>query len=170
MGINNFTYDKAGLALTQEFEGCRLTAYQDQVGVWTIGYGHTGAGVVSGLTITQDEADALLSSDIAASSSFVNQVVTVPLKQNQFNALVDFAFNLGRAALGGSTLLRLLNAGNFDGAAGQFELWNHAGGKVVAGLTRRRVAEKALFQNGATSPAMTAVSGSGTVGTSATNG
>ena len=145
MGVNNFTYSKDGLALTQEFEGCRLKAYQDQVGVWTIGYGHTGPGVVDGLTITQEQADALLASDITAASSFVNQVVTVPLKQNQFDALVDFAFNLGRAALGGSTLLKMLNVSNFDGAAGQFLLWVHAGGKVVAGLQRRRRAEQAMF-------------------------
>jgi lysozyme len=146
MGVNNFTYSNDGLALTKQFEGCELTAYQDQVGVWTIGYGHTGAGVVSGLTITQDQAEALLISDIAGAASFVNRVVTVPLKQNQFDALVDFAFNLGRANLGSSTLLRELNASNFDGAAAQFLVWNHAGGKVVAGLTRRRQAEVAIFQ------------------------
>ncbi|QNI31926.1 lysozyme [Alloacidobacterium dinghuense] len=146
MGVNSFTYSNDGLALTKQFEGCELTAYQDQVGVWTIGYGHTGAGVASGLTITQDQADALLLSDIAAAVTFVNQVVSVPLQQNHFDALVDFAFNLGRASLSGSTLLRLLNAGNFDGAAGQFPLWDHAGGKVVAGLLRRRQAEQTMFQ------------------------
>jgi lysozyme len=146
MGVNNLTYSKDGLAITEQFEGCRLVAYQDQVGVWTIGYGHTGSGVASGLTITQDQADALLLSDIAAAVTFVNQVVTVPLQQNHFDALVDFAFNLGRAALGGSTLLKLLNAGNFSGAAAQFPVWDHAGGQVVAGLLRRRQAEQAMFQ------------------------
>jgi lysozyme len=146
MGVNNFTYSNDGLKLTKQFEGCELTAYQDQVGVWTIGYGHTGAGVKSGLTITQDHADALLVSDIAAAAAFVNQVVTVALQQHQFDALVDFAFNLGRAALGGSTLLKLINAGDFAGAAKQFPAWDHAGGKVVAGLLRRRNAEAAMFQ------------------------
>lgn len=146
MGTNNFSYSNNGLALTEQFEGCRLSAYQDQVGVWTIGYGHTGPGVGPGLTITQDQANALLLSDIAAAASYVNQTVTVPIQQNQFDALVDFAFNLGRAALGNSTLLRLVNAGNFAGAEAQFPLWDHAGGQVVAGLLRRRQAEAAMFQ------------------------
>lgn len=146
MGANNFTYSQDGLALTQQFEGCRLAAYQDQVGVWTIGYGHTGRDVTSGLTITQDQANALLASDIAGSSAYVNQVVNVALQQNQFDALVDFVFNLGRAAFGNSTMLRYLNAGNFAGAAGQFVLWDHAGGQVVLGLLRRRQAEAAMFQ------------------------
>jgi lysozyme len=148
MGVNSFTYSKDGLALTQQFEGCRLTAYQDQVGVWTIGYGHTGADVAAGLTITQDQAIALLASDVAASAAFVNQAVTVPLQQHEFDALVDFVFNLGRAAFAGSTLLKQLNTGNFDAAAGQFALWDHAGGKVVAGLLRRRQAETVMFQGG----------------------
>lgn len=146
MGANNFTYSQDGLALTEQFEGCRLTAYQDQVGVWTIGYGHTGKDVVAGLTITQDQANALLASDIAAAAAFVNQAVAVALNQNEFDALVDFVFNLGRAAFAGSTLLKLLNAGNFASAAPQFALWDHAGGQVVAGLLRRRLAETAMFQ------------------------
>ncbi|HYK35209.1 lysozyme [Alloacidobacterium sp.] len=146
MGVNNFTYSQDGLALTKQFEGCRLTAYQDQVGVWTIGYGHTGKDVVSGLTITQDQADALLARDIAGSSAYVNLVVTMALQQNQFDALVDFVFNLGRTAFGNSTMLKYLNAGNFAGAAGQFVLWDHAGGQVVPGLLRRRQAEAAMFQ------------------------
>lgn len=150
MGANNFTYSQDGLALTQQFEGCRLTAYQDQVGVWTIGYGHTGRDVTSGLIITQDQANALLSSDIAGSSAYVNQVVMVALQQNQFDALVDFVFNLGRAAFGNSTMLRYLNAGNFAGASGQFVLWDHAGGQVVLGLLRRRQAEAAMFQGQST--------------------
>lgn len=145
MGVNNLTYSKDGLTLTQQFEGCRLTAYQDQVGVWTIGYGHTGADVTSGLTITQDQAVALLTSDVAASASFVNQVVKVELKQNEFDALVDFVFNLGRGAFAGSTLLKELNAGNFSAAAAQFNRWSRAGGQVVAGLLRRRQAETAMF-------------------------
>ena len=157
MGVNNFSYSDAGLAMTRQFEGCELNAYQDQVGVWTIGYGHTGRDVVAGLTITQDQANALLASDIAGSAAYVNQVVTVALQQNQFDALVDFVFNLGRAAFGGSTMLKQLNAGNFAAAAGQFVLWDHAGGQVVMGLLRRRQAEQAMFQGrgtgGATSNA-----------------
>ena len=146
MGVNNLTYSKDGLAITEQFEGCRLVAYQDQVGVWTIGYGHTGSGVASGLTITQDQAIDLLASDVAASAAYVNAAVTVELQQNEFDALVDFVFNLGRGAFAGSTLLKNLNAGQFDAAATQFDLWDHAGGQVVAGLLRRRQAEQAMFQ------------------------
>jgi lysozyme len=146
MGVNNLTYSKDGLALTEQFEGCRLVAYQDQVGVWTIGYGHTGSGVVSGLSITQDQAEDLLTSDVAASAAYVNAAVMVELQQNEFDALVDFVFNLGRGAFAGSTLLKNLNAGQFDAAAAQFDLWDHAGGQVVAGLLRRRQAEQAMFQ------------------------
>jgi lysozyme len=151
MSVNNLTYSKDGLNLTEQFEGCQLTAYQDQVGVWTIGYGHTGSGVVSGLAITQDQAVALLVSDVAAAAAFVNNAVTIELQQNEFDALVDFVFNLGRGAFAGSTLLKNLNAGQFDAAAAQFALWDHAGGQVVAGLLRRRQAEAALFQQGTSS-------------------
>lgn len=145
MSVNNFTYSGNGLALTEQFEGLRLSAYQDQGGVWTIGYGHTGADVQPGLTITLAQAQALLASDVAASATFVNQAVTVALVQDEFDALVDFVFNLGCGAFAGSTLLRDLNAGNFAAAAGQFDLWDHVNGQVVAGLLRRRQAEEALF-------------------------
>ena len=148
MGVNNRTYSNEGLSMTEQFEGLRLTAYQDQTGTWTIGYGHTGPDVHSGLTITQEHAQALLAQDVSSSSACVNNAVTVPLSQNQFDALVDFVFNLGCAAFTGSTLLRELNAGNFTGAAAQFPLWDHAGGVVVAGLLRRRQAEQALFTSG----------------------
>lgn len=138
-------YSKTGLELTERFEGCRLVAYQDQVGVWTIGYGHT-RGVHEGMTCTQPQADQWLIEDSAYSEAHVNSCVKVPVTQGEFDALVDFDFNLGGGALGGSTLLRLLNAGHHDLAADQFEKWDHAGGKVVAGLLRRRLAEKAEFQ------------------------
>lgn len=148
MDVNNFTYDSTGLALTEQSEGLSLTAYQDQVGVWTIGYGHTGPDVVPGMTITREQAQELLQKDIASAAACVNRCVTVPLNQDQFDALVDFVFNLGPAAFEGSTLLRDLNAGNFSAAASQFELWDHAGGAVVAGLLRRRQQEAALFESG----------------------
>src|SRR5579884_3778851 len=146
MGVNHFVYSGDGLALTEKFEGLSLTAYQDTAGVWTIGYGHTGSDVVQGLTITHDQAIALLMSDIAASTAFVNQAVTVPLTQNEFDALVDFVFNVGRAAFAGSTLLRDLNANQIEAAAAQFDRWDIAGGHIVAGLLRRREAEEALFE------------------------
>jgi len=154
MPVNNLTYSATGLALTEQFEGCALTAYQDQVGVWTIGYGHTGPEVVAGLTITQAQAQAYLAQDVSSAAACVNKVVTLPLAQDEFDALVDFVFNLGSGAFEGSTLLRDLNAGNFSDAAAQFDLWDHAGGAVVAGLLRRRQAEAALFTT-AGSPAQT---------------
>lgn len=152
MGANNLTYDGQGLALTEQFEGCELTAYQDQVGVWTIGYGHTGPDVVAGLTITQDQAQALLAKDVGSAAACVNDVVTVQLSQEEFDALVDFVFNLGAGAFRGSTLLRVLNTGDFAAAAAQFDEWDRAGGAVVAGLLRRRQAETALFETGDPGP------------------
>lgn len=147
MGVNNLTYSGKGLALTEQYEGCRLTAYQDQVGVWTIGYGHTGADVTPGLTITQVQAEALLAKDVFAATRFVNTMVKLPLTQCEFDALVDFVFNLGPGNFARSTLLTALNAGDFARAAAQFECWDQAGGVVVAGLLRRRQAELGLFQS-----------------------
>jgi len=147
----NMTYSKTGEALTEGFEGCRLTAYQDVAGVWTIGYGTTGPDVVEGLVITQDEAVVRLEKGIAWAESAVNRLVTVALTQPEFDALVDFVYNLGVGAFEGSTLLSQLNSGDFHGAADQFERWDHAGGVVVAGLLRRRVAEETEFNQGITS-------------------
>src|SRR5882757_6232013 len=143
--MSNFRYSKAGLALTQGFEDCKLAAYPDPVGIWTIGYGHTGTDVVEGLTITQAQAAILLAADVAWAVTCVNKSVKSAINQNQFDALVDFVFNLGCASLGQSTLLRLVNAGNLAGAAKEFLRWNKAGGKVVKGLTKRRQAETDLF-------------------------
>lgn len=142
----DMTYSDAGLKMTEKFEGLELNAYQDQVGVWTIGYGHTGSDVFGGLTITQDQAEQLLASDVAASVTCVNNAVTVDLTQNQFDALVDFVFNLGCASLHSSTLLRFVNNSNFASAAPEFLRWDHAGGKVIPGLLARRQAEMTLFQ------------------------
>ncbi len=144
---NNLSYSSTGLALTEQFEGLRLTAYQDSVGVWTIGYGHTGSDVQPGLTITQEQASALLQQDVAGAVAAVNRLVTVTLTQNQFDALVDFTFNEGQGNLASSTLLRELNAGNTAGAAAQFLVWVYAGGVQVPGLVKRRQAEAALFQS-----------------------
>lgn len=135
-----------GLALIREFEGLRLTAYQDAVGVWTIGYGAT-RGVKKGQKITEPQAEELLREDVARFEPEVLRLVKVPLSQAQFDALVSFAYNLGSKSLGSSTLLRMLNAGDYKGAAGQFDRWNKAGGKVLAGLTRRRAAERKLFES-----------------------
>lgn len=143
--MTNFKYGEAGLALTKGFEGLRLEAYADQGGVWTVGYGHTGPGVYAGLAITEDQAETLLISDIAGAVACVNRLVTAKVNQNQFDALVDFTFNLGCASLSQSTLLRTVNAGDFQGAGAQFLRWDHIRGVVVMGLARRRQAEVVLF-------------------------
>jgi lysozyme len=112
---------------------------------WTIGVGHTGPEVRYGLIWTQAQADAQLLADVAGAVAAVNRLVTTPLTQGEFDALVDFVFNLGVGAFAGSTMLRLLNAGNHAAAAREFEKWDMAGGKHMAGLLRRRLAEKAEF-------------------------
>ena len=138
-------FGAAGMALTRSFEGLKLAAYADQRGVWTIGYGHTGPAVHPGLAITADEAQVLLESDLAGAVAAVNRMVTAEISGNQFDALVDFTFNLGPAALLQSTLLRDVNAGALAAAAPQFLQWDHVRGAVVPGLLRRRQAEAALF-------------------------
>lgn len=138
---------EAGIQLIEQFEGLSLKAYQDVAGVWTNGYGNTH-GVVPGTTITQAQAESDLLFNVAGSEYVVNTVVKVPLTQNQFDALVDFVFNLGSGNFQSSTLLRLLNQNDLVGASNEFPKWNHAGGVVVAGLTKRRLAEQALFQQG----------------------
>lgn len=140
-----YTYSGAGLALTKKFEGCRLTAYQDVAGVWTIGWGHTGPEVRAGLSWTQERADQQLDLDLARFVGRVNSVLRAVVTQGQFDALVDFAFNVGWENLAHSTLLRKLNSGDFGGAAAEFLKWDHAGGKEVEGLLLRRQAEQRLF-------------------------
>mgnify|MGYP001069296736 FL=1 len=138
-----------GIALIKEFEGCRLTAYQDSVGVWTIGYGWTqpvdGKPIRAGMTIKQETAERLLKNGLVSYESDVSRLVKVGVTQGQFDALVSFTYNLGARSLSTSTLLRKLNAGDYAGAADEFMRWNKAGGKVLNGLTRRREAERALF-------------------------
>ncbi len=135
-----------GIALIKNFEGLRLEKYQDVVGKWTIGYGHLILPDESfSAAIPEAQADALLRQDLGISEKAVNQYVIVPLTQNQFDALVSFTFNLGVGNLKSSTLLRVLNARQYQDAANEFLRWDKAGGKQVAGLTRRRTAERALF-------------------------
>ena len=134
-----------GINLIKNFEGCRLEAYQCSAGVWTIGYGHTGSDVTKGRKITQDEAETLLKQDLTVHCNNVSSLVKVSLNQNQFDALVSFEFNVGYGNLSTSTLLKLLNKGDYAGAANQFERWIYAGGKVLEGLKKRRKAEKELF-------------------------
>ncbi|HAT3815740.1 lysozyme [Citrobacter freundii complex sp. 2024EL-00748] len=138
-----------GIALIKQFEGCKLTAYQDSVGVWTIGYGWTqpvdGKPIRAGMTIKQETAERLLKTGLVSYESDVSRLVKVGLTQGQIDALVSFTYNLGARSLSTSTLLRKLNAGDYAGAADEFLRWNKAGGKVLNGLTRRREAERALF-------------------------
>lgn len=133
-----------GIDLIKKFEGCRLEAYRCPAGVWTIGYGHT-KGVQNGLKITQAQAEEFLREDLKVYEQAVESCVKVPLSQNQFDALVSFCYNCGSGALKTSTLLRLLNEGKYKNAAEQFLRWNKVGGKVFAGLTRRREEERVIF-------------------------
>ena len=121
-----------GTEILKYFEGCKLTAYQDSVGVWTIGYGHT-KGVYDGMTITQDQAEQMLLSELEEYEGYIKDMVTVPLTQNQFDALVVWVYNLGPTNFRNSTLLKELNAGNYNAAGQEITRWNKAGGKVLAG-------------------------------------
>lgn len=141
----------AGIALIQRFEGCKLESYPDPGtggDPWTIGYGHTGAEVVRGMRIPQETADAWLAADLVRFERCVEDAASVPLTQAQFDALVSLAFNIGCGALRGSTLIKRLNEADYAAAAEQFGRWNKAGGKEMAGLTRRRAAERELFLEG----------------------
>ena len=139
--------DKKGIELIKEFEGCKLKAYQDSVGVWTIGYGHT-KGVKKGDVITQDQAKQFLIEDLADAENAVNRLVKVEINQNMFDALSSFTFNLGVGNFQSSTLLKLLNQGKYSEAAEQFPRWVFAGGQKLDGLVRRRKAEQKLFRSG----------------------
>lgn len=133
-----------GVELIKKQEGCMLRAYQCPAGVWTIGYGHTKTAW-QGKTITYEQADELLQDDLQTFVNAINRLVKVDLTQNQFDALVSFAFNVGINAFEYSTLLRLVNKGNFRGAAEQFDRWCKVGKKRIEGLVTRRETEKALF-------------------------
>ena len=135
---------KTGLDLIKHFEGCELYAYKCPAGVWTIGYGHT-KGVEPGMQITEQDAEDMLKEELIEYESYINDLVTVGLNQNQFAAMVSWVYNLGAGNLKASTLLKVLNAGDYAGVPEQMLRWNKAGGKVLEGLTRRRQAEADLF-------------------------
>lgn len=138
----------AGIQMIKNFEGVRLNAYLDSVGVNTIGVGHT-LGVKITDKITMDQADEFLRADLEDAEDAVHRLVTVPLTQGQIDALVSFVFNLGAGSLGKSTLLKKLNAGDYDGAADEFPKWSMAGGKLLPGLLKRRTSERCMFLTGA---------------------
>jgi lysozyme len=142
MVLMNLGYN--GTKILKFFEGCRLTAYQDSVGVWTIGYGHT-KGVHAGMSITQEEAEQMLLIELEEYEGYIEKYVVVPLTQNQFDALIVWVYNLGPTNLRRSTLLKELNSGNYTAAGKEITKWNKAGGKVLAGLVKRREAEAELF-------------------------
>jgi lysozyme len=165
-----------GVEICHSYEKCRLRAYPDPgselakalragkaIGPhlrgdpWTIGWGDTGPGVVEGLVITQEEADARFARRMAEEfEPAVLRAVRVQLTQKQFDALVSIFYNAGAEALSASTLVRVLNSGDYKGAAGQFPRWNLSGGEVMKGLQRRREAERLVFLGHDAGPAITA--------------
>ena len=146
----------AGLSLIRQAEGLRLRAYLCPAGVWTIGYGTTvypdGRKVQRGDACTLEQAVEYLAHDLQGFERAVAEMVRVPLTGNQFASLVSLAYNVGIGALRGSTLLRLLNAGDYAGAANQFPRWNRGGGRVLPGLVKRRAAERDLFLSADSAP------------------
>ena len=139
----------SGIDLICNFEGKRLMAYDDGVGVWTIGFGTTiypnGIKVKKGDVCTEAQAKAYMAHDLKKFELAINNAVNVSLNQNQFDALVSLAYNIGTGAFSESTLVKKLNAGDYRGAANQFDVWVNAGGKRMQGLVNRRTKEKALF-------------------------
>jgi|TARA_R110001592_G_scaffold277820_1_gene545043 lysozyme len=135
---------KDGLQLIKDFEGLELSAYKCAAGVWTIGYGHI-KGVQEGMSISEARANEMLNEELTEYENYINKGVTVPLSQCQFDAMVSWVYNLGNGNLSSSTLLKVLNSGDYAGVPAQMLRWNKAGGKVLAGLTRRRQAEADMF-------------------------
>lgn len=134
-----------GLALIRQSEGLRLRAYRCPAGIATIGFGTT-RGVKMGQEITRERAEELLREDVRRFEGYIDALVKVPLNQGQYDALSSWVYNLGPGALEKSTLLRLLNAGDYAGAGQQFGRWIYAGSEILPGLVRRRAAEQALFE------------------------
>ena len=141
---------QSGIALIIKFEGFRNKAYRDSVGIWTIGVGHTSmAGppkVTAGMVITDDQAREILAADLAIFEASVMKVLNLSPSQNQFDAMVSLCYNIGGGNFAKSSVVRLFNLGDFEGAAKAFAMWNKAGGRVLAGLTTRRAKEAALFR------------------------
>ena len=134
-----------GIRFIEREEGCRLAAYRDTGGIWTVGVGDTNHAH-EGLVITQEQADAFLREDLRTAETAIANLIAVPLTQAQYDALCSFTFNVGGGNLGGSTLRRLLNAGDYAGAANQFGRWVHdAQGHELQDLADRRARERALF-------------------------
>lgn len=137
-----------GLDLIKSYEGYRAKPYNDGGGVMTIGYGHVIHPNDVFDEVSETEALALLRFDLERYEKTVNTYVSVPLTQSQYDSLVSLCFNIGRRAFERSTLLRLLNEGDYEGAAKQFHVWRKDNGKVVRGLVKRRAREAKYFETG----------------------
>lgn len=133
-----------GFNLLKQVEGCKLEAYIDQGGKWTIGYGST-SNVSDGMLIDQQEAGTRLHASVAQIVNLINNTIKVVLCQNQFDALVLFIYNVGQHAFESSSMLRYINNGSYLAASEEFKKWNHIAGQVNAGLTNRRELERKLF-------------------------
>ncbi|MCZ2158894.1 lysozyme [Bartonella sp. 220] len=142
-----------GLALIKQWEGLRLHAYKDVIGVWTIGYGHTNAAgnpfVHKGMIVTEEQAEAFLCQDLRQFENTVERAVQVSLTDEQFAALVSFCYNVGTGAFCNSTLLKKLNQGEYEAIPSELQKWTKAGGKRLQGLAHRRAAEAGLWAKGA---------------------
>ena len=143
---NKMKISENGLELIKKFEGCETTAYQDSVGVWTIGFGHT-KGVEEGQTCSIEDAESMLADEMDEYEGYINNMVKVELQQHEFDALVAWVYNLGPTNLGESTMLKVLNGGQFDRVPDEMNRWTRAGGEILEGLVRRRQAESLMFQN-----------------------
>ena len=143
---NDMKTSEVGVELIKEFEGCKQVAYQDSVGVWTIGYGHT-KDVYEGQLAIKKTIERWLQEDLEEFESYVSKLVKVELNQNQFDALVAWTYNLGPTNLKESTMLRKLNYGDYESVPDEMRRWNKAGGEVLNGWVRRRDAEANLFSS-----------------------
>lgn len=131
--------------LIKQFESCRLQAYEDVGGVWTVGWGTTGPGIHEGTTVSQGVADAMLKSDVAQVSDALSRMIGISCNQNQFDSCVSLAYNIGITAFKNSTLLKLLLKGEKEAAGQEFLRWDKVKGQPNAGLASRRAKELALF-------------------------
>lgn len=154
-------FSQNGINLIKSFEGLRLKAYKavSTEKYYTIGYGHYGADVRANETITEAQAENLLKNDLQKYVDAVNAAVKVSINQNQFDALVSFTYNCGINAFKTSDMLKYINKGDFKSAANEFDKWIHSGGKVIAGLVKRRAKEKELFLKAAATTTYTVKSG-----------
>ena len=145
LGENKMHISDEGLSLVKKFEGCKLEAYQCAAGVWTIGYGSTH-GVQKGDVWSQEKAEFMLIDELEEYCKYVSYAVTVPLNQCQIDSLTSWTFNLGPTNLNNSSMLKVLNSGDYEGVPNQIKRWNKVNGQVNDGLIRRREAEALLFE------------------------